>query len=135
MISLLIGFALSAASLPELGELPPQKLARGQCALFLWDRASRKRFAMWPAGSALTLAEAGTTRSFGLVADSSTGNPAFGITPRARFEAGGETVSLELTLVAAPGAASATVQDGLLTRTLADGTALVLPVAGIVGCG
>ncbi|GGI84113.1 hypothetical protein GCM10007973_20810 [Polymorphobacter multimanifer] len=133
MMTLLLALALAAP--PELGELPPQKLARGQCALFLWDRASRKRFAMWPVGGALLLAEAGTSRSLALVPGTATGNPAFGITPRARFEAGGESVALDLILEAAPGAASATVQDGILTRTLADGTAVVLPVAGIIGCG
>ncbi len=133
MIALLVILALSA--LPELGELPPQKLARGSCALFLWDRASARRFAMWPVGGALLLAEAGTTRTLPLVPGSATGTAAFGITPRARFESGGESVALDLRLESAPGAASATVQDGLLTRTLSDGTAVVLPVAGIIGCG
>lgn len=135
MIGLLVGFALSSFGFPEIGELPPQKLARGACTLFLWDRASRKRFAMWPAGGALMLAEGATTISLPLEPGSSSGNPVLGITPRARFEGANGSAMLDMTMVMTPGAQSATVQDGLFTRTLADGTALVLPVAGIVGCG
>ncbi len=112
--------------------MPPQPLPPGECALFLWDRASTKRFAMLGRNPAvLRLLING--RITDLPVTGTEGDAVLGFAPIARFRSEGRSYEVRLTILPAT-AGGAVVRDGSLTITEADGGALVLPVAGLAGC-
>lgn len=128
VITALIALQLVAG----LAELPPQQLAPGQCALFLWDRASGKRIAMLgrtPPVMRLQL----DGRALDLQAETRAGEAVMGFAPNSRFRSAARTYDVQLTILPAT-AGGAVVRDGSLTITEADGSAVVLPVAGLAGC-
>lgn len=128
VIAALIALQLATA----LAELPPQQLAPGQCALFLWDRASGKRIAMLGrTPPILRLQQDG--RTVDLPADTRSGDEVLGFAPASRFRVAGRIYDVQLTILPAA-AGGAVVRDGSLTITEADGSAVVLPVAGLAGC-
>ena len=133
VIAFLLAAQLAAATLPAgLGELPPQTLPAGRCALFLWDRASRQRIAMLSPTPASLRA-----RIDGQIVDlpqaSASGTAVMGFAPSARYRSASRQFDVALTILPT-GTGGAVVRDGSLTITEADGSALVLPVAGILGC-
>lgn len=115
-----------------LAELPPQKLARGSCALVLWDKASRRRVAMATREpTALRIVHNGTLQ---LLAPTDAGGLAVaGFAPEAGFAGGGIRLRWQLAIDSVAG--GGIVRDGSLALTLADGTEIVTPVAGLIGCG
>ena len=129
---MILALALLAASALPLDELPPQRLAPQRCALFLWDRDSQRRIAMATLGpAALTIARAG--RSERLAATAGDGAPVLGFAPRASYRGDGLTIATDLA-IAPTDVGGAVIRDGTLTLTLPDGTAIVAPVAGLIGC-
>ena len=133
MLPLLIAAQLAAASLPAgLAELPPQPLPSGQCALFLWDRASGQRVAMIGREPAI-LRMVLDGRLTDLPAEAREGEAVLGFAPVNRFRSASRSYEVRITLLPAT-AGGAVVKDGSLTITEADGSALVLPVAGLAGC-
>lgn len=131
VITALVALQLAAAA-PPLAELPPQRLAPGQCALFLWDRASGTRIAMLgQSPPVLRLMLEG--RSTDLPAEARDGEPVLGFAPNSRYRAPTRHYDVRLAIEPAAGG-GAVVRDGSLTITEADGTAVVLPVAGLAGC-
>lgn len=129
---MIAALALLAASALPLDELPPQRLAPQRCALFLWDRDSQRRIAMATSGpAALTIARDGRTRTLAGAADD--GAPVLGFTPRAVYRGDGLIIATDLAIEPTD-VGGAVVRDGTLTMTLADGTAIVAPVAGLIGC-
>lgn len=130
---LALQLAAAAPALPApFAELPPQVLARGQCALFLWDRASGKRIAMLGRTPALLRAII-DGRTTDLPAEARAGDEVMGFAPISRYRADGRQFEVRLTIMPAT-AGGAVVRDGSLTITEADGSAVVLPVAGLAGC-
>ncbi|MEI6486467.1 MAG: hypothetical protein WCO11_09390 [Sphingomonadales bacterium] len=128
VIAALIALQLAA----PLAELPPQPVPPGQCALFLWDRASGRRIAMLgQTPPILRLMQDGKTTD--LPADSREGDAVLGFGPTSRFHAGQRLFDLRL-IIAPATAGGALVQGGSLTITEADGGAVVIPVAGLAGC-
>lgn len=137
VIAALIALQLAAAqpTAPPTGvlsELPPQTLAPGRCALFLWDKASRQRIAMLsPAPAALR------ARIDGQVIDlpqaSAAGTAVMGFAPTARYRSAARQFDVAISILPT-GSGGAVVREGTLTITEADGSALVVPVAGILGC-
>lgn len=132
--------ALAVAGVLPLDELPPQRLAPQQCALFLWDRDSQRRIAMAssappaPAAGAspgLTIVTGGRIQR--LAATDSAGVPVLGFAPHASYRGGDLTITTDLGIEPTP-VGGAIVRDGTLTLTLADGTTVVVPVAGLIGC-
>lgn len=121
------------AALPaQLGELPPQELPAGQCALFLWDRASGKRMAMMTANPAiLRLVIDG--RSTDLPRAAAEGTAVMGFAPITRYRSANRSYDVRLTILPAS-TGGAVVRDGSLAITESDGTSMVLPVAGLAGC-
>lgn len=133
VIATLIAAQLAAASLPAgLSELPPQTLPPGDCALFLWDRASTKRFAMLGRNPPLLRLMIDRT-IHDLPITATDGAPVLGFAPITRYRSAARSYEVRLTILPAT-AGGAVVQDGSLTITEADGSALVLPVAGLAGC-
>jgi hypothetical protein len=135
ILSLLIALQLATAppALPApFSELPQQVLAPGQCALFLWDRASGKRIAMLGRTPALLRAII-DGRSTDLPAEASEGEAVMGFAPVSRYRSAARQLEVRLTILPAT-AGGAVVRDGSLTITQADGSAVVLPVAGLAGC-
>lgn len=139
LLPLLLAFGLAAAApapdaespLP-LAELPPQVLPAGTCALFLWDRATRRRVLMATTSpSRIRIVHAGSMAV--LDATSAEGETVFGFAPRARYKGPGFEIGLDLAIVAND-AGGAVIRDGSITFTAADGGAVVAPVAGLVGC-
>lgn len=133
VIAALIAAQLAAASLPPgLSELPPQPLPAGECALFLWDRASTQRFAMLGRNPALLrLVIDGQIND--LPVTTTEGTAVLGFAPVSRYRSATRSYEVRLTILPAT-AGGAVVRDGSLTITEADGSALVLPVAGLAGC-
>ena len=132
LIALLLAAVSPAPSLLGLGELPPQPLAKGSCALFLWDRASQQRVVMAtfaPAqilvmrnGKAVLLPLAGTS-----------GTAVAGFAPHTVYGDGAAQITLDITVTPA-GDGGGVVRDGAISLTAADGSMIVAPVAGIIGC-
>ena len=121
------------AAIPApFSELPPQTLEAGQCALFLWDRASGKRIAMLGNSPAILRAII-DGRSTDLPAELREGETVLGFAPTSRFRSAGRSFEVRLTILPAT-AGGAVVRDGSLTITSSDGGAVVLPVAGLAGC-
>lgn len=137
VIAALIAAQLAAAQpapqLPApLAELPPQEVTAGQCALFLWDRASGKRIAMLMANPPfLRLIIDG--RSTDLPREMAEGTAVMGFAPITRYRSASRHYDVRLTILPAT-AGGAVVRDGSLAITERDGTSTVLPVAGLAGC-
>ncbi len=128
VIAALIALQMTAG----LAELPPQQLAPGQCALFLWDRASGRRIAMLGhTPPILRLQRDG--RALDLPVEARDGEAVMGFAPNSRFRQANRIYDVRLTILPAT-AGGAVVRDGSLTITEADGSAVVLPVAGLAGC-
>ncbi|MFZ4687906.1 MAG: hypothetical protein ACOYLS_01580 [Polymorphobacter sp.] len=127
----------AAAPAPDnalgLGELPPQVLAKNSCALFLWDRASRQRIVMAVAVPAQAMVQHGGKR-LALAQTGGDGEAVLGFRPRARYAGGDVALALDLEITASEGG-GAVIRTGTVTRTMADGGAVVAPVAGLIGCG
>jgi hypothetical protein len=133
VIAALIALQLAGTTAaPPLAELPQQELAAGQCALFLWDRASGTRIAMLGNNPAI-LRLISDGRLTDLPQDSASGTAVMGFAPEARYRSSGRHYDVTLTILPAT-SGGAVVRDGSLTITQADGGALVIPVAGILGC-
>ena len=133
VIAILIAAQLSAATLPAgLAELPPQPLPAGECALFLWDRASTRRFAMLGRNPAL-LRLVIDGRLTDLPVTTTEGAQVLGFAATSRYRSATRSYEARLTILPAT-AGGAVVRDGSLTITEADGSARVLPVAGLAGC-
>lgn len=135
VITALIALQLAGAPIPvpgPLSELPPQTLEPGRCALFLWDKASRQRIAMLsPAPAALRARIDGQLTD--LPQASASGTAVMGFAPTARYRSAARQFDVALTILPT-GTGGAVVRDGTLTITESDGSALVIPVAGILGC-
>lgn len=133
VIAALMALQLATATpAPPLGELPQQELAAGQCALFLWDRASGKRIAMLiPSPPSLRALIDG--RIIDLPREAADGSAVMGFAPNSRYRSANRSYDVRLTILPAT-TGGAVVRDGSLTITEADGSALVLPVAGLAGC-
>lgn len=115
-----------------LSELPPQQLAPNSCALFLWDRASEKRIVMAIAQPAMVrVVRAGKALDLPQVA--ADGAPLLGFAPHARYGDANLMIGLDLEISASEGG-GAVIRSGTVTVTEADGSAVVAPVAGLVGC-
>lgn len=125
--------ALAAAVSPlGLGELPPQVMQPNSCALFLWDRASEKRVVMALANPATVRVMRGG-KTIDLAQSSADGAPVLGFAPHARYGDAALSIGLDLDIVASEGG-GAVIRNGAVTVTEADGSAVVAPVAGLVGC-
>lgn len=126
------GAAPGASPLP-LTELPTQTLAKDECALVLWERATGRRIAMLtPRPEAIRVVVGGVETV--LARTGSDGDPIVGFAPRAEFAGGGLRVATVLTIVANNVAGSAVVRDGVISVTGIDGVEIVAPVAGLAGC-
>lgn len=131
--ALALAAALSqAVSQLGLGELPPQVMAPNSCALFLWDRASEKRVVMATANPGVVRVVRGG-RTLDLPQLRADGTPVLGFMPHARYGDAALSVGLDLDIVASEGG-GAVIRNGAVTVTEADGSAVVAPVAGLVGC-
>ncbi|OYQ24034.1 hypothetical protein CHU93_16550 [Sandarakinorhabdus cyanobacteriorum] len=135
VIAALIALQVAAAA-PAAGpltELPPQQLEPGRCALFLWDKASRQRIAMLSASPTASLRARIDGQLIDLPQASASGSAVMGFAPNARYRSAARQLDVAVTILPT-GSGGAVVRDGSLTVTEADGSALVIPVAGILGC-
>ncbi|WP_164158125.1 hypothetical protein [Sandarakinorhabdus rubra] len=129
---MVIAALLLAQLAAPLAELPQQELAPGQCALFLWDRASGRRIAMLQANPPiLRLAIDG--RSTDLPRETAEGTAVMGFAPISRYRSASRSYEVRLTILPAT-VGGAVVRDGSLTIAQENGDSLVLPVAGLAGC-
>jgi hypothetical protein len=127
--------ALLALAL-ALQELPPQRLEAGACALVLWEPARRQRVAMVTrTGDDIVLRLMIDGVEMRLAGESAAGAAVLGFAPEAGFAAPGLVASHRLELVAGPGGRGAAVRGGVLSVRKTDDEELVLPVAGLIGCG
>jgi hypothetical protein len=131
LIALQVAAAAPAAG--PLSELPPQQLEPGRCALFLWDKASRQRIAMLSASPTASLRARIDGQLTDLPQASASGSAVMGFAPTARYRSAARQLDVALTILPT-GSGGAVVRDGSLTITESDGSALVIPVAGILGC-
>jgi hypothetical protein len=122
-----------------LTELPPQPLAPDQCAMALWSKSSQKRIVFWTAAEAMRLATSPEITSLAPEPGSGSGAPILGLLPQASFISEGLTARLtarlDVEIIPSQNGESATVPSGTLTLTTADGTAQIIPVVGLIGCG
>jgi hypothetical protein len=132
LFALLLAVVVPSASPLGLDELPPQNLARNSCALFLWDRASQQRVVMATAAPAQILVMR-RGKPVVLAQSAASGTAVLGFAPHATYGDGAAQIALDITIVAAEGGGGV-VRDGAITVTAGDGSSIVAPVAGIIGC-
>ncbi|WP_119681672.1 hypothetical protein [Indioceanicola profundi] len=119
----------------RLGELPPQRLAAGQCGLFLWGRTVPARLVLFGAGRDGGARIAMDGRIVDLLRASAEGDPVFGQFPRQTFKGEGAEIGLTLEFERRPDlVGGALVPRGVLDLRDADGWSHVMPVAGLIGC-
>jgi hypothetical protein len=128
----LLALLLAAATPLGLDELPPQNLAKGSCALFLWDRASQQRVVMATAAPAQIMVMR-RGKPVLLARAESSGTAVLGFAPHATYGDGAARIALDITVDPAEGGGGV-VHDGAITVTAGDGSSIVAPVAGIIGC-
>ena len=118
-----------------LGELPPQTLGQGQCALFLWSRSEPPRRVFMALNSPAVARVRIGGRTVDLPRTSFEGESAFGHYPEQRFAGEGVTLSMQVE-IEARGAlvGGAVAPSGTLTFADRSGESVVLPVAGLVAC-
>ncbi|PZN92195.1 MAG: hypothetical protein DCF31_17175 [Alphaproteobacteria bacterium] len=133
-IPLLLAAAAIASALP-LGELPPQVLAKDQCAMFLWDRASERRVAMVLVKPLSLRVMRGASVVTLPASDAGTGEPVLGFPSGLRFGDTSGAIAIDAVIVPNDGGTGGVVRDAIITMTLPTGEAIVAPVAGLVGCG
>lgn len=134
MIALLLLQAANAAAPPMPGVLPRQALPTRGCAAYLWSVADRRLVAMAEAdGGTLRLAIDG--KPVDLARSGQAGVGSFGFAESAAYRR--DDISATLTLQIATRedlAEGATVPVASLSVAKGAGDALVLPVAGLIGC-
>lgn len=138
ILPMLLLLAQAAPALPPsspamLAELPPQTLARGRCALFLWDRASGKRVAMMTADPAQLRLAAPGGKVQDLPREQAQGDAVLGFAPVSQYRDSMRGFEIRLTILPAT-AGGALVKDGSISITDANGSTVVVPVAGLAGC-
>jgi hypothetical protein len=135
LLTALLAAAVTApvASPLPLTELPTQTLAKDECALVLWERATGRRVAMLMARPEVIRVVIGGVETF-LPRTSSDGEPVVGFAPRAQFAGNDIRIATALTIVGNDVAGSAIVRDGIISVTGSDGVEVIAPVAGIAGC-
>lgn len=130
-----IALPASIDGLP-IGVLPKQDLAAGQCAAFLWTRTpARALVAMVSANPALFRYAPG-----GVVTDlartTAAGDTKFGLTPVAHYVAGDTQIDIDLTIEERGDLKDgAAVPAGTISIARAGADTVIVPVAGIIGCG
>jgi hypothetical protein len=117
-----------AAALPMLGLVPPQPLPEGQCAMALWDRASGERVALVTREALVLVLDGALLRLAPVAAQA-------GFVAEADYAAGGVSARHQLVLETGADGRAGRVEDGVLVVWRGDGTELVTPVAGLIGCG
>ena len=132
LFALLLAALAPSASPLGLDELPPQTLAKNSCALFLWDRASQQRVLMATAAPAQIMVMR-RGKPVVLARAQSSGTAVLGFAPHATYGDGTAQIALDITVVAAEGGGGV-VRDGAITVTAGDGSSIIAPVAGIIGC-
>jgi hypothetical protein len=120
---------------PVLGELPPQDLARGQCALVLWaQQMPPQRVFVSLNDPAIARVDVGG-KVVELARVSQSGQPLFGQFPKTHYRGGG--LSLDVSFVADKAKelnGGAVVSSALVEYVDAQGWTTVIPAAGLIGC-
>ena len=136
MIGPLLVLALQTASLPAvtLGAIGRQKMPAKGCAAFVWSIADRKLVAMATAEPAqLRLSIEGKTVDVAQVA--TRGEGGLGFSGSTDYAGGDVIATLDMKIVVKRELAKgAQVSDAVLRVERRGGDALIVPVAGLIGC-
>ena len=119
-----------------IGALPKQDLGSGQCAAFLWTRTpARALVAMISANPALfRYAPAGVVTD--LARTTMVGDAKFGLSPQASYASSDTSIAVDLTIEERGDLKDgAAVPAGTISITQSGADTLIVPVAGIIGCG
>jgi len=133
-LAVLLTGAAPAGGLP-LQELPPQKLAKGECALVVWTHAPQaRRVAMILDGPPRARVRLdGRTRE--LARTSAEGAAVAGQTARQAYAGEGVTLSLDLDMAGQrPVPGGVAIPDGALDYRDPSGWSVVVPVGGLIAC-
>lgn len=127
--------AAPAPPADRLGAVGPQKLAAGQCGLFLWSRTTPPRLVLFSDGAAGTAQMVIDGRAQILRRDSGEGEGFYGQFPKQHFAAGGFSLHLSLEGDADAGIVNgAKISRGLLRLEDETGGYQAVPVAGMIAC-
>jgi hypothetical protein len=136
LLASLLGVAQAAPSAdpPMPSALGPQVMPRQGCAAFLWSVSDRKLVAVANAGPAtLRIALGGKPVDYARVDQSGAGG--FGFAGTTRYATTGVAVTLEMIVsTEAELTDGGMVQQGTLTIDRQGAGALLIPVAGVIGC-
>ena len=130
----MIAWLLAQASLPQLGALPVQALPAQGCAAYLWSAADRRLVAMASADPARLRLWVGG-RMLDLPRGEARGVGGYGLPAISVFRDGDVTARLDLTVSDRSGLADgASVPQATLGIEQVGHDALVVPLAGLIGC-
>jgi len=119
----------------DVGTLPPQELAAGQCGLFLWTNSSEPRLVfMNVAGGEAHMVVNGQALSF--VRNAAEGQEYLGQFESQNFYSPAMSVSLTMDVERRPNIVDGAVVTAATLRLVeANGWETVIPVGGLIGCG
>jgi len=124
---------LLAQALP--GALPRQALPAAGCAAFLWSAGADRRLVAVAGAAAGTLRVSLDGKPVDLARVGPAGPDAFGLGGAAEYRAGTDAARLDLEVATrADLTGGGLVPAGTLTLERAGADAVVLPVAGLIGC-
>jgi hypothetical protein len=123
-----------AEATPALQELPPQRLATGQCALVAWTLSDRRRVFMALSNPAVARLQIdGATRE--LPRQAQEGAVIYGHAARQTFADAGMTLTLDVEFDPDRRLlGGATIRRGALELKAASGWATIMPIGGLVAC-
>ncbi|MFS0771599.1 hypothetical protein [Sphingomonas sp. 1P08PE] len=134
----LMMLGMQAATVPAApplpSALPPQSMPRQGCAAFLWSVSDRKLIAVATAEAAtLRIAFDGKAVDYARTGQSGTGG--FGFAATTRYGAQDMAFTLDMAISTETELTDGgLVQQGMLTVQRSGADAVLIPIAGVVGC-
>ena len=118
-----------------LGAIPRQQLPATGCAAFLWSMGARHELVAMASADAGRLRLSVDGKPVDLARGEQAGGATFGFAGTTRYGSGDLDVTLSMTVASDPGLTQGgTVPGATLTLARPGRDAVVLPVAGLIGC-
>jgi hypothetical protein len=119
-----------------VGPLPRQELAVGQCAAFLWTQTPGHALVAMVSATPALIRYAPDGVVTDLPRTAMSGDDTYGLTPKSSYAGSGASIDINLTIEQRAALKDgAAVPEGTISISRAGADTVVVPVAGLIGCG